>query len=171
LLNQAKGCRAGDRPEASLSSQQPESDSANLLGQNDIEKLLADAGSSPPAPASSPHAAAVEADIAPHDIDYLLTQAEQALQSVNTLGEGGMPSAFPPIASKNSRQSRSHGDGHARPGPRRGARREDELGRTQMYLEDVLRLRKGSVVPWTSSPASVDIYVNQRLVPGERCWS
>ena len=40
-----------------------------------------------------------------------------------------------------------------------------ELGRTQMYLEDVLKLRKGSVVPLDKLAGDpVDIYVNQRLV-------
>lgn len=40
-----------------------------------------------------------------------------------------------------------------------------ELGRTQMYLEDVLKLRKGSVVPLDRLAGDpVDIRVNGRLV-------
>ena len=40
-----------------------------------------------------------------------------------------------------------------------------ELGRTDMYLEDVLKLRKGSVVPLDKLVGDpVDVYVNQRLV-------
>jgi flagellar motor switch protein FliN/FliY len=40
-----------------------------------------------------------------------------------------------------------------------------ELGRTQMYLEDVLRLRRGSVVALDKLAGDpVDIYVNGRLV-------
>lgn len=40
-----------------------------------------------------------------------------------------------------------------------------ELGRTQMYLEEVLKLRKGSVVPLDKLAGDpVDIYVNGRLV-------
>ena len=54
---------------------------------------MAEAGSSSPAPGRPPPAATAqsEPDIAPHDIDYLLTQAERALQSVNAVGEGGLP--------------------------------------------------------------------------------
>ncbi len=40
-----------------------------------------------------------------------------------------------------------------------------ELGRTEMYLEDVLKLRKGSVVPLDKMAGdAVDIYVNGRLL-------
>ncbi|OHB67139.1 MAG: flagellar motor switch protein FliN [Planctomycetes bacterium RBG_13_63_9] len=40
-----------------------------------------------------------------------------------------------------------------------------ELGRTNMYLEDVLKLRKGSVVPLDKLAGDpVDVYVNGRLV-------
>ena len=40
-----------------------------------------------------------------------------------------------------------------------------ELGRTNMYLEDVLKLRKGAVVPLDKLAGDpVDIYVNGRLI-------
>ena len=40
-----------------------------------------------------------------------------------------------------------------------------ELGRTHMYLEDVLKLRKGSVVPLDKLAGDpVNIYVNGRLI-------
>jgi flagellar motor switch protein FliN len=40
-----------------------------------------------------------------------------------------------------------------------------ELGRTQMYLEEVLALRKGSVVPLDKLAGDpVDVYVNGRLI-------
>jgi flagellar motor switch protein FliN/FliY len=40
-----------------------------------------------------------------------------------------------------------------------------ELGRTHMYLEDVLRLSKGAVVPLDRLAGDpVDIYVNGRLI-------
>jgi flagellar motor switch protein FliN/FliY len=40
-----------------------------------------------------------------------------------------------------------------------------ELGRTDMYLEDILKLRKGSVVPLDKlAGESVDIYINDRLL-------
>jgi flagellar motor switch protein FliN/FliY len=135
---------------------------------NDIEKLLAEAGSSPPAPAPPPPAAPPEpeADIAPHDIDYLLTQAERALQSVDAVGEGGLPSGV----SSYRLEEFSGGPDAAETATLDLVRDVEldvkiELGRTQMYLEDVLRLRKGSVVPLDKLAGDpVDIYVNQRLV-------
>ena len=40
-----------------------------------------------------------------------------------------------------------------------------ELGRTHMYLQDVLRLKKGAVVPLDKLAGDpVDIYVNGRLI-------
>ena len=40
-----------------------------------------------------------------------------------------------------------------------------ELGRTNMYLEDVLKLRRGAVVPLDKLAGDpVDIYVNGRLI-------
>ena len=46
-----------------------------------------------------------------------------------------------------------------------------ELGRTQMYLEDVLKLRKGSVVPLDKLAGDpVDVLVNGRLVARAKCW-
>jgi flagellar motor switch protein FliN/FliY len=40
-----------------------------------------------------------------------------------------------------------------------------ELGRTQMYLEDVLKLRRGAVVPLEKLAGDpVDIFVNGRLI-------
>ncbi len=40
-----------------------------------------------------------------------------------------------------------------------------ELGRTNMYLEDVLKLRKGSVVPLDKMAGdAIDIYINGRLL-------
>jgi len=40
-----------------------------------------------------------------------------------------------------------------------------ELGRTYMYIEDVLRLRRGSVVPLDKMAGeTVDIYINGRLL-------
>ena len=40
-----------------------------------------------------------------------------------------------------------------------------ELGRTQMYLEDVLKLRRGAVVPLEKLAGDpVDIFVNERLI-------
>jgi flagellar motor switch protein FliN len=96
----------------------------------------------------------------------LLNQAEQALASVNAptpLGE------HPPVTS-----FRLPDFGGAPPTAEAATLElirdveldlKIELGRAQMYLEDVLRLRKGSVVPLDKLAGDpVDIYVNGRLI-------
>ncbi len=45
------------------------------------------------------------------------------------------------------RRRPGHRNRHPGPDPRRGVGPQDRVGRTHMYLEDVLKLRKGSVVP------------------------
>ena len=109
----------------------------------------------PPANPSSPN----------KDIDGLLAEAEQALASVNAPNEPG----HPPV-----KLFHFH-DFAAVPGSNESASMElireveldlkIELGRTQMYLEDVLKLRNGSVVPLDKLAGdSVDIIVNGRLI-------
>ena len=96
----------------------------------------------------------------------MLSQAEKALESVNSVQMDDMPSGvssfklpeFGPAA------------------PTTEAATLDlirdveldlkiELGRTHMYLEDLLKLRKGSVVPLDKMAGDpVDIYVNGRHI-------
>jgi len=109
--------------------------------------------------------AAQSSDAASEDIEALLAQAEQALASVNDLP----PSAEPPVTPFELR------DFSETPAATEAASLEMvhdveldlkiELGRTQMYLEDVLKLRKGSVVPLDKLAGDpVDIIVNGRLI-------
>jgi flagellar motor switch protein FliN/FliY len=99
------------------------------------------------------------------DIDGLLAEAEQALASVNSPNEPGHPPVKPFYFH----------DFAAVPGSTQAASLElireveldlkIELGRTQMYLEDVLKLRNGSVVPLDKLAGDpVDIIVNGRLI-------
>ena len=149
------------------------------LSQDAIEKLLAEAArSAPPAtppqqgpPTTAvakppPSAAGSESDLMPQDIDFLLSQAERALESVNSAGSGDLP---PGVASYRLEEF------GASPASTEAATLDlirdveldlrIELGRTHMYLEDVLRLRKGSVVPLDKLAGDpVDIFVNGRLV-------
>jgi flagellar motor switch protein FliN/FliY len=149
------------------------------LGQDELEKLLSGAAARPPAkPAAAVAAppppakpAAVpppprEPDIATQDIEYLLAQAEKALESVNAASLGEIPSGvssyrlseFAPAAPSAETATLDL---------IRDVELElkIELGRTHMYLEDVLRLRKGSVVPLDKLAGDpVDIYVNGRLI-------
>ncbi|MEI8375013.1 MAG: flagellar motor switch protein FliN [Planctomycetota bacterium] len=155
-----------------------------LLAQDSIEKLLSEAGrnaaaaapvavpSAMPATAPPPvkKAAAAqqsrEPDIAAQDIEYLLAQAEKALESVNSGRLGEIPSGV----------SSYRLDEFSLAAPSTETATLDlirdveldlkiELGRTHMYLEDVLKLRKGSVVPLDKLAGDpVDIFVNGRLI-------
>jgi flagellar motor switch protein FliN/FliY len=191
LLNQAK--QPADGPAASAASGPPseapppspappiataqaassEGDSSKLLGQDDIDKILGNAAPSPPpAPhqAESHHPVAApppdDGNLAPGDLDYLLNQAEQALASV----QSGTSTAPPPGVAAFRLEELS-GAAPSQDNATLDLIRDVELdlkielGRTNMYLEDVLRLRKGSVVPLDKLAGDpVDIYVNDRLV-------
>ena len=148
-------------------SAQPE----RMLGQGDIEQMLEQ---SKAAPQGAPQAAAAPLapppplageGLASGDIEFLLEQAEQALASVDQPRQETVPglSAF---------QFPEFRGGSSAPAPAAFDLIRDveldlkiELGRTQMYLEDVLKLRKGSVVPLDKLAGDpVDIYVNGRLI-------
>jgi flagellar motor switch protein FliN/FliY len=175
----------------------------NLMSQDEIERLLAQAkaeatggttvepaaaaatdsarpaaqearGAPPPDTApkkpavvqsAPPPAAIAEGSIAADDVEFLLHQAERALASIAAPGDG-MPagvaafkleelSGAPPSAEAATIDLVRDVELDLR----------IELGRTHMYLEDVLRLRRGSVVPLDKLAGDpVDIYVNGRLV-------
>jgi flagellar motor switch protein FliN/FliY len=140
-----------------------------LMSQAEIDELLREA---PPAAAPPPESPAAEAppqeaDIAPRDIDYLLTQAERALESVHAEHGGGPP---PGLSSYHLEEFSSGQTAVSETATLDLVRDVEldvkiELGRTQMYLEDVLKLRKGSVVPLDKLAGDpVDVYVNGRLV-------
>jgi flagellar motor switch protein FliN/FliY len=102
--------------------------------------------------------------LAPGDIDFLFRQAEQALASV----QGPQPT--PPGVSPYKLV-----DFGGAPASTENATLDllrdveldlkIELGRTHMYLEEVLRLSKGAVVPLDRLAGDpVDIFVNGRLI-------
>jgi flagellar motor switch protein FliN/FliY len=149
-------------------------DADKLLAQDDIERLLNQTGTTPEEKAPEPKVARQEVaqpqatntdGIIQGDVEYLLNQAEQALESV-TEGAGELPSGV--IAF----QLQEFGGAPASTENATIDLISDveldlkiELGRTNMYLEDVLRLRKGSVVPLDKLAGDpVDIYVNGRLI-------
>ena len=142
------------------------------LRQEDIDQLLkpsaasapgsqaaADSRIAPPSAASSS-----EGVIATQDMELLIRQAEAALASID------QPTATGPNV------QRFRFDEFAGAPPSTDAATLDllrdveldlkiELGRTQMYLEDILKLRRGSVVPLEKLAGDpVDIYVNGRLI-------
>jgi flagellar motor switch protein FliN/FliY len=151
---------------------------APMLEPGDIEALLkqdaaageAAAKGSGPAQhsAQNPTAFARNADgqIAPADIDLLITQAEQALASINAPTKNEPPPGVAPFKLI---------DFSGAPASTENATIDlirdveldlkIELGRTHMYLEDVLKLSKGAVVPLDKLAGDpVDIYVNGRLI-------
>ena len=145
----------------------------DLLSADEIEALLNTAGAgraappAPPRPASSPTPAAPKASAS---AERLIERAEADLRAAVSpiLNPGGSdfgrpsPFAFAPLAAGPS-------DG---PGSIGYDAIEDveldlrvELGRTELLIEDVLKLRDGSVVPLDKLAGDpVDILVNGRLI-------
>jgi len=148
-------------------------DDNKLLAQDDIEKLFETPQMA--SPGSAPAAPTPESDFGPMgdgggmaqgDVDFLLSQAEKALASIDDGACGDLPpgvSAF--------RLDEFSGAAASTENATLDLIRDVELdlkielGRTHMYLEDVLKLRKGSVVPLDKLAGDpVDIYVNGRLI-------
>ena len=124
------------------------------------------AASSATQPVAAVASTSFESPIASDDIELLLTQAERALASAQQAAPAGLPPGVAPFKFE---------DFSGAPASTEAATIElirdveldlkIELGRTQMYLEDVLKLRKGSVVPLDKLAGDpVDIIVNGRLI-------
>jgi len=166
--------------EADKSSASPASpDDDKLLAQDDIEKLLSQAGkagseSAPSSPPSSPVATrkppantpSDEGRVAQEDIDYLLNHAERALESIEAECEPELPAGTKRFVLEEFRGASASTEAATLDLIRDvDLDLRIELGRTHMYLEDVLKLRKGSVVPLDRLAGDpVDIYVNGRLI-------
>ena len=148
-------------------------DDDKLLAQDDIEKLLSQAGKSagesPPAaagPQPSVQPPAGEEAISQGDVEYLLNQAQEAIESIST----GDSEPNPRGAAQFKLEKFSGTPASTEATTIDLIRDVDldlkiELGRTHMYLEDVLKLCKGSVVPLDKLAGDpVDIYVNGRLI-------
>ncbi len=146
---------------------------SHAIPQHEIEALLAQKArpaaaaapaAPPPRPAAKAPAAASSSGVAPRDIELLLHQAEQALASIDA---GDAP---PPNVAPFRLEDFSGAPANAEAATLELIRDVElelqiELGRTQMYLEDVLKLRKGAVVPLDKLAGDpVDIYVNGRLI-------
>ncbi len=151
----------------------PAADSEVGLDQSEIEALLG-GGSPPPKASPAPPASSAPPAAAPSqpagagsftDVDLLLNQAEQALASIDRPADS-LPPGMKPFEFEDFSGSP----------PSTEVATLDlvrdveldlkiELGRTHMHLEEVLKLRKGSVVPLDKLAGDpVDIYVNGRLI-------
>ena len=159
LLKQAQ---AGAAPAPSVAA----SASTGALAQSELETLLKTTGESPVPPRNIGPAPAPERNMPHGDVEFLLRQAEEALASINA---PVAPSGHPPATPFKFQ------DFAGAPASTESATLDllrdveldvkIELGRSQMYLEDVLKLRKGSVVALDKLAGDpVDIYVNGRLI-------
>ncbi|MCC6492877.1 MAG: flagellar motor switch protein FliN [Pirellulales bacterium] len=152
-------------------------DDSDQVGQDEIEQLLRQAqGASPPAAAKGTSSAAAppalrasddkrEAGVSQQDIDLLLRKAEEALASIDEPADD-LPDGVRSFNFQDFSGAAPTADA-ATIELMRDVQLDltIELGRTHMHLEEVLRLKQGSVVPLdklAGDPA--DIYVNGRLI-------
>ena len=172
LLNQAK------KPAAATSAPKPaakpaaaatttkDDDPSKLMSQSDIEALFSKAGPTHAvSKANADRAAQPEPAIQAGDIELLLQQAEAAIRSIDE------PKNTTPPGARGFNLEEFRGAAPNQEVTTIQLLRDVELdlkielGRTQMYLEEVLKLRKGSVVPLDKLAGDpVDIYVNGRLI-------
>lgn len=165
----ASPASSGSQGTKSTAGQASSGAQAESLGQSEIEALLRQGGSAS-APAAAARPAVKPASAPPpvrpqSDMELLLTHAQEALASAASDGPALPPGVKP-----------FRWDDFSGTPPSTEAATLDllrdvdldlkiELGRTQMYLDDVLRLRKGSVVTLDKLAGDpVDIYVNGRLI-------
>ena len=155
----------------------PPDDGNKVLGQNDIENLLKSTiGASAPQPKTGvgigmPQGAeddTIDDGVPQGDIDYFLRRAEEALESITSGGAnltGAPPEViefqFPEFGGSTPNSDHATLDQISEV----ELDIKIELGRTNMYLEDILKLRRGSVVALDKIAGdAVDIFVNERLI-------
>lgn len=142
------------------------------LNQDEIEEMLRQAQLSAATPVESVTAPSRQAAGASRptnvgdDIQYLLNQAEEAIASVDNPHDPQVSNLAPFRFQDFSPASPASTD-KATIELLRDVELDVkiELGRTHMFLEDVLKLRRGSVVSLDKLAGDpVDIYVNGRLI-------
>jgi flagellar motor switch protein FliN/FliY len=152
---------AGNLPEQPAGAASPAPLEGQPLAPAEVEALLSPGGGAPP-PMT---AAAGDPRVLPEDLDYLLQQAQNALASVDAPVATAAADALP---------FRLEDFGGA-PASTECATLDlirdveldlrIELGRTLLPLDDVLRLRRGTVVTLDKLAGDpVDIFVNGRLI-------
>ncbi|MGQ9575385.1 MAG: flagellar motor switch protein FliN [Thermoguttaceae bacterium] len=143
------------------------------LPQEEVEKLFSQVSKTPPAPPKPPARDKGPATFLPgegevprDDLEFLLSQAQRALASI----EGHRRPEPPPGITAFQLPELSGAPPSSETATLDLLRDVEldlriELGRTHMYLEDVLKLRRGSVVPLDKLAGDpVDIFVNGRLI-------
>src|SRR3954451_7751119 len=131
-------------------------DESHQVSQDEVEQMLAAAGGGPAAAASSADRSSV---------DSLLDQAQAHLASLDE-ASAALPPGVKPFELKDL-----FGAAPANEQASLDLLRDVqldlkiELGRTQMHLEDVLRMKQGAVVTLDKLAGDpVDIYANGRLI-------
>jgi flagellar motor switch protein FliN/FliY len=140
------------------------------LGPEELERLLKQAQAAPRlsnlrAATAASAGAPPDAGLAQGDVELLLKQAEQALASVEH--PPGDPPAGATVYQLEDFVGANSNGGRATLDLIRDVELDlrIEFGRTHMYLEDILKLRKGSVVPLDKLAGEpVEIFVNGRLI-------
>jgi flagellar motor switch protein FliN/FliY len=157
---------AEDGPGDSTSKSAASGEGVKPLVQEDIARLLEQGGKAPPPTPPPGGPATGEGSIAEKDIDFLLQQAEQALESIAAADADVLPQGLLPFCLEELTGAPASTDAATLDLIRDvDLDLKIELGQTHMYLEDVLKLRKGSVVPLDKLAGDpVDIYVNGRLI-------
>jgi flagellar motor switch protein FliN/FliY len=187
LLRQAKEGKPQSAPVTPAAAAKPQIPDDQSLSQSDIESLLASksaparaagpaheahtathaaGGAASRAAANSSSAAAGESPIPQADIELLLSQAERALASVEAPHDAPLPPGVGTFRFEDFTGAAPSTE-VATIELVRDVEMDlkIELGRTHMYLEDVLKLKRGSVVPLDKLAGDpVDIYVNGRLI-------
>jgi flagellar motor switch protein FliN/FliY len=143
------------------------------IHQDEIEELLRQGSEGSPAGGEkskpqgdeTPEGAATLGARVGDDIQFLLQQAEQALESVDQPHSADQPNVMPFTFQTLASSPPSTEKATIELLRDVELDLKIELGRTDMYLEDVLKLRRGSVVPLDKLAGDpVDIYVNGRLI-------
>jgi flagellar motor switch protein FliN/FliY len=144
-------------------------DDSEGIGQDEVEQLLDQSEGDDQSPAKAATLPASGPSVSQTDIELLLNKAEQALESIDHVSES--PASLLPPGMKTFEFQPFSGTAANKEAATLELMRDVqldmtiELGRTHMHLEDVLKLKQGSVVPLdklAGDPA--DIFVNGRLV-------
>ncbi|MBL8828298.1 MAG: flagellar motor switch protein FliN [Planctomycetaceae bacterium] len=172
LLNQAKkpsapaaSAKPASKPAAAVAAPKDE-DASKKMSQSDIEALFSKAGPAQMvAKGNGDRNAQPDPAIQADDVELLLQQAEAAIRSIDE------PQQTAPPGARGFNLEEFRGAAPNQEVTTIQLLRDVELdlkielGRTHMYLEEVLKLRKGSVVPLDKLAGDpVDIYVNGRLI-------
>ena len=155
----------GDAPDAPLDKANEPKGQASTPAHATDERAATNLPSPSMATATDTGPQSVEDFVGEADIEFLLSQAQQALSSIDETKD-----TLPPGVGRFELSDFSGTPASSEAATLDLVRDVEldvniELGRTHMHLEDVLRLKRGSVVPLDKLAGDpVDIYVNDRLI-------